>query len=122
MIAEGQAGRALETIRPPNSHTAALNDAVRRERAEARRVRKSDNLDAAEQGAPRDVDERQERGLVSGGMRDLGAGPDREAKAPQQIHGRVVRSGLATIHEIFRGAVQCGVIDVAAHVQLQKPV
>jgi hypothetical protein len=30
--------------------------------------------------------------------------------------------GLAAIHETFRGAVKGGVIDDAAHIQLQKPV
>ncbi len=57
-----------------------------------------------------------------GGARNLGAGMDREAEALKQVHGRVVGRGLAAIHEIFRGAVEGGVIDDAAHVQLQKPV
>ena len=40
----------------------------------------------------------------------------------KQIHGGFVRGRLAAIHEVFRGAVQSGVVDDVAHGQLQKPV
>ncbi len=96
--------------------------ASRRERAKAGCVRQPADLDAAKECAAGDVNERQQRGLVVGGARNHGAGMDREAEALEQVHGRVMGRGLAAIHEIFRGAMKSGVIDDAAHIQLQKPM
>ena len=114
--------RTLETGMPPSSRTAVDQRSVGREAREAGASGKPDDLDAAEQGAARDVDQRQKRDLVVRGMGDLGADADREAESLQEVHRLVVRGRAAAVHEIFGGAVQVLVIDGLAHGQLQKPV